>query len=157
MEIGVDEIKPHCFLFHRDDPTLQRWASVAATEADDASVRLESVELLSGKPCAAGKGALMASLRDANFSVRQRALGALEACAHDPAVQSAVVQLLQTDRNPTLRMEAIEFFVPLNGPITVRRQFAGALQGVVERESDGHVRSKCLHVLGEIKASPVTY
>ncbi len=157
IEIGVDEVRPHRLLFRRDDPALERWAIATVAEADDPSLRLDSIELLSSRPCAAGKSALLAALRDANTAVRHRALSALEPCAPDQAVQDTVVQVLATDQCPRLRMEAIEFLAPPTGPVTVRRQFAGVLQGVVERESDGHVRLRCERVLQDIKASPVTY
>jgi hypothetical protein len=59
-------------------------------------------------------------------------------------------------------MSAIEFLATPTGQVPVespkaRRQFASELQGVVERESNGHVRLKCERMLEDIKASPVTY
>jgi HEAT repeats/Putative zinc-finger len=157
VEIGVDEIKRHRLLFRRDDPALKPWAIAAVSEADDPSLRLDSIELLSSQPCSDAKGSLLNALRDANSAVRQRAIGALQPCGPDPAVQTSIVQVLATDPNPVLRTQAIQFLLPFAGTVTVRGQFADALQGVAERESDGHLRLRYERVLQEIKASPVTY
>ena len=127
-------------------------ALLAATrQSPDAGMRLESVDLLRNR-CNRDevRKAMMQTLEhDESPSVRLRALEALRPHVNDSGVRQALTRVLLNDSNPNVRMQAIDLLVD-----RPPAEIVGTLQEVIRRDENDYVRSRCLRVLSQMRASP---
>ena len=65
------------------------------------------------------------------------------------AVRQALSRVLLKDANPNVRVQAIDLLVD-----RPPAEIIGTLQEAIRRDENDYVRSRCLRVLSEMRASP---
>ena len=72
-----------------------------------------------------------------------------------------MTQVLLTDANPGMRTQAIDLLTKSlnqdNPAMSFDRQVIGAMQELMQRESNEYVRQRCKTALESVKASTETY
>ena len=86
---------------------------------------------------------------DESPSVRLRALEALRPHVNDSGVRQALTRVLLNDSNPNVRVQAIDLLVD-----RPPAEIVGTLQEVIRRDENDYVRSRCLRILSQMRASP---
>ncbi len=95
---------------------------------------------------------LRTMLEDGDVGVRLKALEAVQAQARHPDVRHALVRTLQLDPSPGMRAHAIEILRD-----HADRDMAGALQELIERESNAYVVQESERILDALGASMERY
>jgi hypothetical protein len=132
-------------------------------DPSDPGLRAETVEILnSGAQSSDVRNALLfALLHDQNAGVRLKVMTGLKSFAQQPEVQSAMTQVLLNDANPEMRSQAIDLLTKSlnqeNPAMSFDRQVIGAMQELMQRESNAYVRQRCKMALESVKASTETY
>jgi hypothetical protein len=135
----------------------------AAKDPADPGLRAETVEILnSGAQSSEVRNALLfALLHDQNAGVRLKVMAGLKSSAQQPEVRLAMTQVLLTDANPEMRSQAIDLLTKSlnqdNPAMSFDRQVIGAMQELMQRESNAYVRQRCKTALESVKASTETY
>jgi hypothetical protein len=133
------------------DERIQQALLTAARQASDPGMRLESVDLLRNR-CdndAVRRTMTHALEKDESVGVRLRALEALRPCGQEMEVRQVLSRVLLRDASPTVRVQAIDLLAD-----RTPAEFVGTLQEVIRRDENDYVRSRCLRVLSEMRASP---
>ncbi len=158
VEIAVDEVHPRRVHGRTDDPSVLRYLIDASRDANDPSLRAESVEWLDKSDGPAVRDALLYSLgHDPNSSIRSKALEGLGRFSNDQIARNSLVSVLEHDQDPAIRGQAIDILVPGNNAILPSPQIAGKLQEVMASEPDGYVRQRAQRALQVMNASYETY
>jgi anti-sigma factor RsiW len=153
VQIAFDETRRRVISGRPEEQAIQRLLLAAAHE-ENASVRVESVDLLKER-CNTGEvrdAFLNAVVHDPNDAVRLKALEGLKGLAGDPAVRKTLSQVLVTDNNPAVRMQVVDLLVAQRDDSVV-----GVLQGLVQREGNHSVRLKVEKALKDMNASIGTF
>jgi hypothetical protein len=153
VQIAFDETRRRVVSGRLDDQAIQKLL-LAATREDNASVRVESVDLLKNQPASSEvRDALVNAVsHDPNAGVRLKALEGLKALVGDAGVRRTLAQTLLSDDNPAVRMEVVDLLVAHRDDAVV-----GVLQGAVQKEGNSYVRLKCERALKEMNASVGTF
>ncbi len=154
VQIVVDETRQRVLTGSLEDQNIQSMLLSAAKDPSDAGVRVESMDLLKGRPQSAEirKALLYAVQHDANAGVRLKALDGLKDFADDPETRQALTQVLLKDSNPGVRTQVIDLLMPHRNSDLV-----SVLQEVVSKESNDYIRMRCLKALHEMNASVESY
>jgi hypothetical protein len=153
VRIRFDETRQHELTGRLEDPNIQRLILAGSRDEKDAAVRVESVGLLKNRVDSPQVlDSLINALRDPNDGVRLKALDALKPMAADTKVTQALSQVLLTDVNPAMRMQAIDLMVTRRDDAMV-----GMLQNLVQREDNSGVRLKASKILKDWNASIGTF
>jgi len=123
----------------------------AARQAPDPVMRIESLELLKNR-CSRDdvRQTMLQTLEnDESPTVRLRALEALRPCSAEGNVRQALSRVLLRDASPNVRVQVIDMLVE-----RPPSEFVGALQEAIRHDDNDYVRSRCLRVLNEMRASP---
>ena len=153
VQIAYDETRRRTVSGRMDDQAIQKLLLAAAHE-DDASVRVESVDLLKSR-CQSNEvrdALLNAVAHDPIDGVRLKALEGLKPLAADPEVRKTLSQVLLSDNNPAVRYQVVDLLVAHRDDSVI-----GVLQGLVQREDDHNVRMKLEKALKEMNASVGTF
>ncbi len=153
VQIAFDETRRHVISGRPEDQAIQRLLLAAAHE-DNASVRVESVDLLKER-CNSNEvrdAFLNAVVHDSNDAVRLKALEGLKGCGGDATVRKTLSQVLVADSNPAVRMQVVDLLVAHRDDSVV-----GVLQGLVQREGNNSVRLKLEKALKDMNASIGTF
>ncbi len=155
VRIIVDRIRQQEIAGRVDDQDVRQWLLAAMRDPADPGIRVDSVEVLQGQGGSDIRDALLYSIRhDSNAAVRLKALESLRLFAGDPAARETLRFVLEHDRDPGVRSEAIDILAPLSESIEFSPALAGTLQQIVRSEqNDDYVRMRCLQVLGKMNAS----
>jgi hypothetical protein len=135
-----------------DDANVQRLLLAAAHE-DNPAVRGESVNVLKNQSRSAEvRDTLIELLQDPNNYVRLNAIEGLKPIAADPQVRRVLADVLRTDDNDAVKMQAIDM-------LTAHRDdtIVGLMQALVQREQSNSVRLKLEKALRESNASIGTF
>lgn len=153
VQIAFDETRRRVVSGRMDDQAIQKLLLAAAHE-ENASVRVESMDLLKSRSNSTEvRDALLnAVAHDPNDGVRLKALEGLKPLAGDPAVRKTLSQVLLTDANPAVRMQVVDLLVANHDDSTV-----GVLQRIIQREDNHTVRLKLEKALKEMNASIGTF
>jgi hypothetical protein len=153
VQISYDETRRRVISGPVDDQAIQRLL-MAASREDNPAVRVEAVEFFKEHPGAAGvRDALLnAVAHDPNAGVRLKAMEGIKTMSHGADVRSALMQVLQQEDFPAIRMQAVDLLVA-----SPDESMVGALQGLVQRESNDYVRLKFEKALKEMNASIGTF
>jgi hypothetical protein len=93
--------------------------------------------------------------------VRLKVMQGLTPLAQQPDVRAALTRVLLTDVNPGMRTQAIDLLTKSltqeNPAESYDRQVIGAMQELMQRESNAYVRQRCKRALESVKASTETY
>jgi HEAT repeat protein len=153
VQIAFDETRRRVVSGRMDDQDIQRLL-LAATHEDNASVRVESMDVLKSR-CNSNEvrdALLNAVAHDPNDGVRLKALEGLKPLAGDPEVRKTLSQVLLADNSPAVRYQAVDLLVQNRDDSMV-----GILQGLVGREDNSTVRMRLEKALREMNASVGTF
>lgn len=159
VEIVLDETRQRTISGPLDDDQIRELLLTAAKDPSDPGLRAETVDIFTGRAQVADfRDALIFAVEhDQNAGVRMKALEGLKPFVAQPAVRSAMAQVLLSDANPGLRTQAIDLLIGTDDR-NVSQQMIGTLQEVMERgEKLGYVRERCRRVLESVNASIQTY
>lgn len=145
-----------------DDKDVQKVLAFALVNSDNPGVRLRTIGMLDGsvKPDAEIERALVKAVEtDENAGVRREALLSLEKFPFDDAIKEALLFVLQKDKNPGMRVAAINILAgkELNaesGAAVEKRIDPKVLQVLKERsasDQNRYVRLKAADMLKEFK------
>jgi hypothetical protein len=163
VQIVLDETNQRIISGALNNPKIQGLLLSAAKDPSDPGLRAETVEILtaSAQSSEVRNALLFALLHDQNAGVRLKVMTGLKAFAQQPEVRSAMTQVLLNDSNPEMRSQAIDLLTKsLNQDdpaMSFDRQVIGAMQELMQRESNAYVRQRCKTALESVKASTETY
>jgi HEAT repeats/Putative zinc-finger len=158
VDIAVDEVRPRRIHGSADDPSVVRYLIDASRDADDPSLRAESVDWLNKSAGTEVRDALLYSLgHDPNSGIRSKALEGLGRFSNDQIARNSLMAVVDHDQDPAIRGQAIDILVPGHSPILPNPQIAGKLQEVMASEQDGYVRQRAKQALQVMNASYETY
>jgi len=153
VQIAFDETRRRVISGPMDDASIQKLLLAAAHE-ENASVRVESMDLLKSRTGSSEvRDALLnAAAHDPNDGVRLKALEGLKPLAADPQVRTTLAQVLQNDANPAVRMQVVDLLTANRDDSVV-----GIMQRIIQREDNDTVRLKLEKALKEMNASLGTF
>lgn len=163
VHVVVDETKQHVYSGALNDPNIKVLVLSAARDQSDPGLRAEAVELLipSAQSSDVKDALVFALMHDQNAGVRFKALEGLKPFVQQTDVRAALTQVLLSDANPGLRTQAIDLLTKSlnqdNPALSYDRQVIGAMQELMQRESNDYVRQRCRTALEAVKASTETY
>jgi hypothetical protein len=162
VQIVVDETTPKTVSGSLDDEKFRVLLSPCTKDPSDPGLRAACVDLLNSKAqFTEVRDALVIALKDPNAGVRLKAMAGLKSFAKQPEVRTALTQVLLTDTNPEMRSQSIDLLTKsLNQDdpaMSFDRQVIGAMQELMQRESNAYVRQRCKTALEAVKASTETY
>ncbi len=153
VQIALDETRRRVISGSLEDTRIRGLLLAAVREEDNPAVRVESVDVLKRLPVQDVRGALVAVLaNDANPAVRLKAVDALKPYTTDSEVRKALMLALVNDENAGVRIQCIDLLV-----VRPDGSMVGALQDLVQRESNSYVRLKCERALRDMNASVGTF
>jgi hypothetical protein len=163
VHIVLDETRQRIVSGGLDDQNIRVLLLSAAKDPLDPGLRAETVEILTASAQSSDvRDALVFAMQhDPNAGVRLKLMAGLKPFAQLPEVRSAMTQVLLTDANPDMRSQAIDVLTKsLNQDtpaMSFDRQVIGAMQEMMQRESNEYVRQRCRKALESVKASTETY
>jgi hypothetical protein len=163
VQIVLDETRQRIVSGGLDDQKIRVLLLSAAKDPADPGLRAETVEILnSSVQSSEVRDALIWELlHDENSGVRLKVMQGLTPLAQQPDVRAALTRVLLTDTNPGMRTQAIDLLTKglaqENPAQTYDRQVVGAMQELMQRESNDYVRQRCKRALESVKASTETY
>jgi hypothetical protein len=162
VQIVLDETTQKTVSGALDDQKIRVMLIPCTTDPSDPGLRAACVDVLNSEAqFSEVRDALVLALKDKNAGVRLKALKGLTPFAQQPDVRSALTQVLLTDVNPEMRSQSIDLLTKsLNADdpaMSFDRQVIGAMQELMQRESNAYVRQRCKTALESVKASTETY
>jgi Putative zinc-finger/HEAT repeats len=164
VHIVLDETRQRIVSGGLDDQKIRVLLLAAAKDPSDPGLRAETVEILntSAQSSSDVRDALIWELlHDENSGVRLKVMQGLTPLAQQPDVRAAMLRVLLTDKNPGMRTQAIDLLTKSlaqeNPAQSYDRQVIGAMQELMQRESNAYVRQRCKTALESVKASTETY
>lgn len=163
VQIVLDETRQRIVSGAMGDQKIQVLLLAAAKDPADPGLRAEAVGLFNGNAQSSEvRNALMfVMLHDQNAGVRLKAMSGLKTFAQQMDVRSAMTQVLLKDTNPEMRSQAIDLLTKSmnqdDPALSFDRQVIGAMQELMQRESNAYVRQRCKTALESVKASTETY
>jgi len=161
VQIVLDETRQRVVQGGLDNPTVLALLLAAAKDPSDAGLRGETVEILNSRAQTADvRDALIHALQDENAGVRLKAMAGLKPFAQAPEVRKALTEVLLKDSNAGVRKQAIDVLTQGIGESagqTIDRDIVGALQELMNRESNDYLRQRSQRVLELVNASAETY
>jgi hypothetical protein len=162
IQIVLDETRQRVVRGGLDNPDIRALLITAAMDPSDSGLRGETVEILNRSAQAADvRDLLVYKLQnDDNAGVRLKALDGLKPFAQTPEVRKALMDALLKDDNPGVRKQAIDLLTQGIGDSagqSIDRDVVGALQELMNRESNDYLRQRSQRVLELVNASAETY
>jgi hypothetical protein len=163
MEIVVDDVRRHVVSGTVRDPQIQELLLTAVRNGSSPVARVDSIQVLYDSLANSGgagntdaaqvRQALIGSLEhDSSAAVRLKALEGLKQFAGDPAVRTALANVLLKDDNANIRAQAIDLLTAHHDDSIV-----GVLQNAVQKEDNSYVKARCRLLLAQLNASAGTY
>jgi hypothetical protein len=162
VQIVLDETTQKTVSGMLDDQKIRVMLIPCTKDPSDPGLRAACVDILNSKAEFTDvRDALVLALKDQNAGVRLKALKGLTPFAQQLEVRTALIPVLLSDANPEMRSQAIDLLTKSlnqNAPAeTYDRQVIGAMQELMQRESNAYVRQRCKTALESVKASTETY
>jgi hypothetical protein len=163
VQIVLDETRQRIFSGGVDDQKIRVLLLSAVKDPSDPGLRAETVEILnsSAQSSDVRDALIWELLHDQNSGVRLKVMQGLTPLAQQPDVRAALTRVLLTDVNPGMRTQAIDLLTKSltqeNPAESYDRQVIGAMQELMQRESNAYVRQRCKRALESVKASTETY
>jgi plasmid stability protein len=151
VQIVLEEPRQRMIEGGLNEVGIEQALLAAMRQSPDPGMRLESVDLLRNR-CNRDdvrKIMLQALEQDESPIVRLKALEALRPHSNDLAVRQTLSRVLLKDASPNVRVQAIDLLVD-----RPPAEIIGTLQEAIRRDENDYVRSRCLRVLSEMRASP---
>ncbi len=145
-----------------DDRNVQKILAFALVNSDNPGVRLRTIGMLDATPEPDNEiiAALVKAVKsDENAGVRREALLSLERFHFVPEIKNAFLYVLQNDKNPGMRVAAINFLagrheIAGSGSEQAKRPDPALVNVLREKSSsdpNGYVRMKAADILKEMK------
>ncbi len=163
VQIVFDETNQRIVSGNLDNPRIRGLLLEAAKDPSDPGLRAETFEILtpSAQSTEVRDALVYALLHDENSGVRLKVMQGLTPLAGQPDVRAALTRVLLRDTNPGMRTQAIDLLtrsLAQEDPAqSYDRQVIGAMQELMQRESNAYVRQRCKTALESVKASTETY
>jgi HEAT repeats/Putative zinc-finger len=160
VRLLMERVSDEEMLVSPDDPRVRALLLAATKDPENAAVRVQSVQILTGRDGADVKDALLSSVRhDPNAAVRLKAVEALRHFSSDAAARETLKYVLQHDRDPSVRSEAIDVLAPEGDQINFTPDLINTLRSLaVPGEDDDYVRLRSRQLLqGMAAAANDTY
>jgi hypothetical protein len=162
VQIVLDETRQRIVSGGLNDQKIRVLLISAAKDPSDPGLRAETVDILNNSAqFSEVRDALVLALKDQNSGVRFKAMQGLTPFAQQPEVRLALTQVLLGDTNPGMRKQAIDLLTKglnqENPAMSYDRQVIGAMQELMQRESNAYVRQRVKAALESVKASTETY
>jgi hypothetical protein len=163
VQIVLDETSQRIVSGPLDSQNIRGLLLSAAKDPSDPGLRAETLEILtaSAQSTDVRDALVYALLHDPNAGVRLKVMEGLKPFAQQPEVRAAMTQVLLSDSNPGIRTQAIDLLTKSlsqdNPAMSYDRQVIGAMQELMQRESNTYVRQRCKTALESVKASTETY
>lgn len=151
VQIVLEEPRQRMIEGGLNEAAIEKALLAAARQSPDPGMRLESVDLLRNR-CNRDdvrRTMLQTLEQDESPLVRLRALEALRPYSSESEVRQVLSRVLLKDSSPNVRVQAIDLLVD-----RPPAEIIGTLQEVIRRDENDYVRSRCLRVLSEMRASP---
>jgi HEAT repeat protein len=136
------------------DPRIRAFLVHTLAEADNPGLRLRTVRALAAPPAVDEEveAALIAAMeKDPNTGVRLQAIRVLKELPLTRPIKEALIRVLLTDRNPSMRKEAIDALsTRASDP-----EIAPTLRGLAQKDTSAYVRRKAGMAL-ERRQQPAT-
>jgi hypothetical protein len=164
VQIVLDETRQRVVSGALNDQKIRVLLLSAAKDPSDPGLRAETVEILnpSAQSSDVRDALIWEMLHDQNSGVRLKVIQGLTPLAQQPDVRAALTRVLLTDTNPGMRTQAIDLLTKglaqdENPAQSYDRQVIGAMQELMQRESNAYVRQRCKTALESVKASTEAY
>ena len=162
VQIMLDETRQRVISGKLDDAKIRSLLLAAVKDPSDPGLRAETVDILNSRAQSEDvRDVLIFALRHDQNAASAEGDAGLKPLAQEPEVRGALSQVLLTDANPGLRTQAIDLLTKsLNQDdpaMSFDRQVIGAMQELMQRESNAYVRQRCKTALESVKASTETY
>jgi hypothetical protein len=156
IEIVLDETRQRTVTGGFDDAPIRALLLAAAKDPSDPGLRAETLDILNSQSEEADvRSVLLFALEhDQNAGVRLKAMEGLRPFVSDRAVQNVLARVLLTDGNPGMRTQAIDMLTAEGDP---GREVVGAIQELMNRESNDYIRERGQRLLEAVKASAEIY
>lgn len=127
----------------------------ASRDASDPGIRVDSVEVLSGQSGTDVRNALLQSVQqDPNAAVRLKAVQGLESFASDPDTRVALIGVLKSDKDPSVRSAAIDVLLPARQSVSPTPDLLQAFQQIVASQpQDDYIRMRCIQAMQSASGS----
>ena len=151
VQIVLEEPRSRMIEGGLNEVGIEQALLAAARQSPDPVMRIESLELLRNR-CSRDdvRQTMLQTLeKDESPTVRLRALEALRPCSAEGNVRQALSRVLLRDASPNVRVQVIDMLVE-----RPPAEIVGILQEAIRHDENDYVRSRCLRVLSEMRASP---
>lgn len=154
IQIVVEETRQRTLSGDMGDESIRRLLLIAARDANDPGLRVESMDLLKDRPesVEVRRLLLQALEHDTNAGVRLKALEGLRLMAGDPEIRKTLARVVLNDDNPGVRTQAIDLLIQRKEPAMI-----GTLQELMQREDNNYIRLRCKKALADMNASVETF
>jgi hypothetical protein len=155
VEFTFDAVTPVRMRGKLDDPSIQKVLVSAMLNDDNPGVRLRAISAISAAPAPRKdkeiESALIRALKtDPNVGVRKQAITVLRGMPLDAEIRQALLCVLMNEKNPGLRIAAINALEPaLNEAGTLDQRIRDVLRQKANSDNNDYVRLKAKAVLLE--------
>ena len=156
VEFTFDAVTPVHLRGTVDDPRIQKVLAYAMLKAENPGIRLRAISAMSAPrvepPDREVKAALILALKsDENAGVRREALKALGKLPFDNEIRNVFLQTLMHDRNPALRIAAINCLDSSRTMSGSNEDVLNVLREKAATDENSYIRLKAREVLQEVK------
>lgn len=159
VRIVVDHVSEGQIIGPVDDGEVRQLLLAAIKDPSDPTIQVDSVEILKDQTGNDVRDALLfAAQHDTNAGVRLKAVEGLQRFVGDPAAREGLVSAVEHDSDPDVRSQAINVLVPVTSSVQYSPELIGALQQIMQSDpDDDYIRTRCMELLHEMKASFEVY
>ena len=159
VRIVLDQFRERQIAGSIQDENVRRWLLNGTRDPVDPSIRVYSVELLSGQDGNDVRDALIHSVKnDPNTAVRLKAVEGLRGFASDPVGRSALSYVLEHDENPAVRSQAIDVLALSKNGMQLTPRVLGVLQAIAQSDhEEDYLRLRSLQLLNELQTDTVVH
>jgi hypothetical protein len=155
VEFTFDAVTPTHVRGSLDDPMIQKLLVEAILTDDNPGVRLKAMDAIRATGMTSADTAIRTALlhvlrSDPNIGVRKQAMVALHAMPLDGPITSGFLDVLMREKNPGLRIAAINALIPLlSKPDGMDPRLREVLERKAQSDNNGYIRLRAKSVLLE--------
>lgn len=155
IRLVVENVRQGEIVVSPDDPRVRELLVEATRDPESPAVRVESVQALMNRDGSDVRDALISSvLHDPNAAVRLKAVEGLRHFSDDLATREALEMVLQRDKEPAVRAEAIEVLAPGDNHLDFTPDLIKTLRDLAQTgQDDDYVRQRSQQLLQRAQSS----
>lgn len=149
IRLFVERVSQGEMIVSPDDPNVRELLVAATKDPDNPAVRVESVQILTGRDGTDVRDALASSLlHDPNAAVRLKAAEGLRHFSDDMVTREALEMALQRDKDAAVRTEAIDVLAPGGNRIDLTPDLIKTLRDLsISGQDNDYVRMRSRQLL----------